>query len=317
MKIVINSLALLFIPVFLFAGYTYAKSNNELMSPEPDSWPFLVEEVLATGEIIIHSGSSAETDLRTISVDLDVNPYPEDRLSSFPELGFGMGGKITLYRAPSYTVMDGKKSTLYRSWVESVGELLNEKNVILGDEDKINFSVDEKLRLNMQIKIIRVARTNVHEFEDIDYDVIEKDDPNLDQGKTRIERYGQVGEKKFTYEVVREDGEQISKTLVGTEITKDSVDEILIIGTKITSYGTGTASWYIETSRLIAACNFLPKGTKVRVVNLSNGKSVIVECVGGGMRGDRIIDLSTGAFKALGASLGQGLIKSVRLEKVF
>jgi len=317
MKIIMNLLALLFIPVFLFAGYSYAKSNNDSLSPEPDSWPFLLEEILPTGEIVTYSGSSSETDLRTISVDLNVNPYPEDRMFAFPEIGFEMGGKITLHRAPSYIVVDGKKSTLYRSWATSVGELLLEKNVALGDEDKINFSVDENLTLGMNIKIIRVARTNVHEYEDIDFDVIKRDDPNLDQGKTRVERAGKTGEKKFTYEVIREDGEQISKTLVSTEIVSKPIDKILIVGTKITSYGTGIASWYIETSRMIAACNFLPKGTKVRVVNLHNGKSVIVECVGGGMRGDRIIDLSSGAFEALGASLGQGVISQVRLEKVF
>jgi len=39
--------------------------------------------------------------------------------------------------------------------------------------------------------------------------------------------------------------------------------------------------------------------------------------VGGGLRSDRIIDLSTAAFQALGASLGQGVIGSVRLEKVY
>ncbi len=232
MKIIINLLALLFIPVFLFAGYSYAKSNNDLLSPEPDSWPFLVEEVLPTGEVIVHSGSSTEIDLRTISVDLDVNPFPEDRLTSFPELGFEMGGKITLHRASSYTVVDGKKSTLYRSWTTTVGELLLEKNVALGDEDKINFSEDENLTLGMSIKIIRVARTNVHEYEDIDFDVVEKDDPNLDQGKTRVERAGERGEKKFTYEVIREDGEQISKTLVSTEIVSEPVDKILIVGIK-------------------------------------------------------------------------------------
>jgi len=67
---------------------------------------------------------------------------------------------------------------------------------------------------------------------------------------------------------------------------------------------------------LIAASNIVPRGTKVRVVNLYNGKSVDVLIVGGGLRSDRIIDLSTGAFLALGASLNQGLIKQVRLEKI-
>jgi len=93
--------------------------------------------------------------------------------------------------------------------------------------------------------------------------------------------------------------------------------KIIAVGTKIISYGTGVASYYIKSNEMIAACNFLPRGTKVRVVNLNNGKDVVVTIVGGGLRSDRIIDLSTGAFQALGASLGQGIIRRVRLEKVY
>jgi rare lipoprotein A (peptidoglycan hydrolase) len=56
----------------------------------------------------------------------------------------------------------------------------------------------------------------------------------------------------------------------------------------------------------------------VRVVNLANGKSVEITTSGGGIKtSGRIVDLSTSAFQALGATLGQGTIKNVRLEKVY
>ena len=272
MKIIVNLLALLFIPVFLFAGYTYAKSNNEPMSPEPDSWPFLVEEILPTGEKIVHSGSSAEVDLRTISIDLDVNPYLEDRLSSFPELGFEMGGKITLHRAPSYTVVDGKKSMLYRSWAESVGELLIEKGVALGDEDKINFSADEALTLDILIKIIRVARTKLVEKESIDFKVIEKEDPNLERGKTRIEQHGERGIREIAYEVIREDGEETSRTLISNEITKEAINTIKYYGTKITVLSSvkGYATLTNAYSNGVVSANY-GRGTLLRITNLANG----------------------------------------------
>lgn len=86
----------------------------------------------------------------------------------------------------------------------------------------------------------------------------------------------------------------------------------------------GIASWYGEDSStasgesfrpdgLTAAHRSLPFGTKVRVTNLNNGRSVIVRINDRGpfIRG-RIIDLSTGAARVLGM-LGTG-IAPVRVE---
>ena len=78
---------------------------------------------------------------------------------------------------------------------------------------------------------------------------------------------------------------------------------------------TGVASWYgeeyhgretasgevFDMYKLTAAHNKLPFGTRVRVINLKNGKSVIVKINDRGpfVRG-RIIDLSYAAAKKIG-----------------
>ena len=74
----------------------------------------------------------------------------------------------------------------------------------------------------------------------------------------------------------------------------------------------GEAAWYAPggitasgepnaAGALTAAHQNLPFGTKVRVVNLANGKSVVVRVNDrGGFSGNRIIDLSRAAAEALG-----------------
>lgn len=84
---------------------------------------------------------------------------------------------------------------------------------------------------------------------------------------------------------------------------------------------TGTASWYgrphhgrttasgepFDMNALTAAHRTLPLGTRVRVTNLGNGRVVDVRINDRGpTRTDRIIDLSYGAARALGA-VGEGL----------
>ena len=54
----------------------------------------------------------------------------------------GIGGKITVLRAPVYTIYDGKNKLELRSWQKTVGALFAEKNIELADEDKVNFPLD-------------------------------------------------------------------------------------------------------------------------------------------------------------------------------
>lgn len=86
---------------------------------------------------------------------------------------------------------------------------------------------------------------------------------------------------------------------------------------------TGTASWYggqfhgrqtangekYDMNSLTAAHKTLPFGTKVRVTNRANGKSVVVRVNDRGpYAGDRILDLSRGAAAKVGM-LRSGIAK--------
>lgn len=68
--------------------------------------------------------------------------------------------------------------------------------------------------------------------------------------------------------------------------------------------GAGLASWYRAPGNgLTAAHRFLPMGTRLRVVNQTNGRSVVVRITDRGpfVRG-RVIDLSRGAARAIGVT---------------
>ncbi|HLX98849.1 MAG TPA: septal ring lytic transglycosylase RlpA family protein [Roseiarcus sp.] len=79
---------------------------------------------------------------------------------------------------------------------------------------------------------------------------------------------------------------------------------------------SGIASYYQNPhySGLIAAHKTLPFGTRVKVLNLDNGRSAIVRIVDRGpfIRG-RIIDVSSAAASALG--FRQAGLAHVRLER--
>ena len=282
--------------------------------------PFVVEVVETDGSISKeYKGVSANSDPFKISEDLGAGPFVEDRFKAFPDIKMDIGSKITLYRAPVIKIKDGKRSKTVRSWTKTIGELFAEEKVEIGKDDKVNFTNDTAVENNMEIAITRVAITTVIEKEAIEFTTVKKPNPNVEKGNKKTLQAGSNGTKDKYYLVRREDGDEVSRKLTKTEIAEEPTDEIIEYGTKIVVYGTGKATWYVTTSEMIAAHNSLPRGTKVNVVNVSNGKSVVVTIKGGGIYHDDnvIIDLSTAAFQGLGASLGTGKLTNIRVEKYY
>lgn len=316
-KLLIGIIATLALITTVFAS----SDNIAKTTPEPKKMdrPYIVDVLDKTGnETGEFRGVSSETDPFLISKELGAQPFAEDRFSSFPDMNMGIGSKITLNRAPDYVIKDGKKEKTVRSWVTTVEELLNENKIEIGQDDKVNFANDTELEDGMKVVITRVAITTVVEHEPIAYNVVKKSNPNYEKDYKKILTSGVNGIRDKYYLVRREDGEEVSRKFIKNETAQAPVDEILEVGTKVVVYGSGEASWYIKTGDMIGACNIVPRGTKLHVVNLANGKSIDITSSGGGIGiSGRIVDLSTGAFQALGASLGQGTIKNVRVEKYY
>ena len=69
-----------------------------------------------------------------------------------------------------------------------------------------------------------------------------------------------------------------------------------------------------DKNKLTAASNHFKLGTKLKITNLENGKSVIVKVNDTGAFKDKNIDLSEGAFKRI-ADLKKGRI-NIRVNKI-
>ena len=71
---------------------------------------------------------------------------------------------------------------------------------------------------------------------------------------------------------------------------------------------SGKAAYCMHTPKLVTASRYEPRGSVLLVTNPETGKSVKVTVIDRGpFNGNRILDLSTGAFKALFGGLGRGV----------
>lgn len=259
-------------------------------------------------------GSVTERTVSSQLAALRVPIDPNDRISAFPDPALGLGSQLTVRRASRLTIEDAGEQREITTWRATVGAVLAEAQIAVGDKDEVNIDKEDTIVDKMTIEITRVAETEIAETEGISFRTVTTDDPAMERGERRTVTRGQAGVRTKTYRVRRENGVQVEKTLLSSEVTREPTTEQITIGTHVTLYGNGIATWYDLRHGYGAASNTLPYGTRVRVVNTANGKSVDVTIDDHGIQGRAIIDLDAEAFEEI-ASLGQG-VASVRLEKI-
>lgn len=262
-------------------------------------------------------GKISDHSVQAIFDSRSIRIVPEDVVKVFPDPSLGIGSKITIFRSTPIKIADANDPPQnYHTWTKTVDELLKEKIITIGKDDVIEPRIETALEPNLEIKITRVKFTEIKEEEKIPFKTLTKDDPDRLKGEQAIEQEGQEGKKEKYYEVRRENGKAVAKKLTREVIAREATDRVIIRGVKEPSkqnYGEGLATWYDWISGMTAAHNSLKYGTKVRVTNTKNNKTVVVTIVDHGIKGRAIIDLSKEAFKEL-APLGQGVVQ-VKIEE--
>ncbi|NOU98333.1 DUF348 domain-containing protein [Paenibacillus sp. LMG 31456] len=155
-----------------------------------------------------------------------------DRLSA--ELGTKLksGDRIAIDHAqPVQLTADGETKTLY-TVAKTVGTVLNELKVPVGELDKVSPAIDADLTENRAIQIVRVKKETEEVSESIAFDVEKKNDPQLVKGKEQIVQEGQEGLLLKTKEKLFEDGKLVSEQVVDEKVKSESINKIVAIGTK-------------------------------------------------------------------------------------
>lgn len=150
----------------------------------------------------------------------------------------------------------------------------------------------------------------------------EVSDASLEKGKTRIKTKGVNGLKRTTYEVTTENGKEVNRTVLSEEIVKNSVTQVVAVGTKAksskktvktsggkslnyskkltvtatayTSSGGKTASGKAAQYGVIAVDpKVIPLGTKLYVESTDDGKTwkygyCVAGDTGGAIKGNKI-----------------------------
>jgi uncharacterized protein YabE (DUF348 family) len=188
-----------------------------------------------------------------------------------------------------------------------VAGLLESLDIVLDGQDQVTPAPSTPLSRGMLIRVVNVEIERVVESQEIPYSTETQESNEYMQGVRKVVRPGVPGLVNRTFEVRRENGQEVARTEVDSRQVRPPVKELVVVGTRPPSSESGVASWYHRVG-MVAAHKTLPMGTEVHVTNVANGRTVTVIINDRGPYIDgRIIDLSDDAFARL-ASLGTGTV---------
>lgn len=124
----------------------------------------------------------------------------------------------------------------------TVDAILKEQGIVLNELDRVEPAMTETAEPNQKITITRVEKKLVEEPQLIPFNEVTRKDDSLAQGQKKVIQEGAEGKAVQQYEVVYENGTEVSKQLVDTKIIQAKKDRVVAIGT-LTTVSRGGATF--------------------------------------------------------------------------
>lgn len=132
---------------------------------------------------------------------------------------------------PVKLVVGGKAQQVWTTST-TVADLLKQQKVSLGEIDRVTPAKTAKISGKTQVEVIRVEKVTDVVEEETPFAVVNRNDSGLTKGKERVVQEGKKGKLEKRFEVVVENGKEVSRKLISEKTLTDSSDKIVAVGTK-------------------------------------------------------------------------------------
>lgn len=149
------------------------------------------------------------------------------------------GGDIVLTGALERMVIDrahevtlvfyGETTTLY-THVDTVGELLTERDIVPGSDDTLSVAAEAPIVAGMTIELWRNGKQTATVDEDVAFTTREIRDADKPAGYKEVQTKGVNGQRKVTYEIEMRNGVEVNRHEINSVETKPAVQEVVVIG---------------------------------------------------------------------------------------
>jgi uncharacterized protein YabE (DUF348 family) len=180
-----------------------------------------------------------------------------------PSLGSAVnaGLHISIARSKPVLITADGRTVRTRTRGKTVGDALTELGVPVAGSDRVTPAMADALTDNLAVRVVRVRQTTLVEREPIPYEAISVPDDNLEIDHQQMTQVGADGEFRRRFQLVYEDGQEITRTLTDAWVAAEPI-------TQVVAYGRMVVPRPIETER-----GTLMYWRKVRMYATSYSKS--------------------------------------------
>ena len=136
----------------------------------------------------------------------------------------------------------GKKATSYTQ-AQTIGEMLAEKHIKMSANDIIIPNKDTKIARGMNVRLYRNGTQTVTVDEDIQFETEQIKDVNRDKGYKEIQTKGVNGKRTVTYEINVQNGVEVSRREINSNIIQQPVKQVEVVGTKVSLPAGSHEDW--------------------------------------------------------------------------
>ena len=176
---------------------------------------------------------TTEKRVKDILEEANIEVTEHDEISHSLDTEVGADHKIDIQKAFQLTLVDGLKERQVWSTSTTVANFLKQQGITLGEYDRVGKSMEEVIAPEDRIAVVRVEKVTDVVEESIDFAIEKKNDSSLLKGKEKVVTTGEKGTVARTYEVVKENGQVVSKTLQSEKVVQEPKKQIVAVGTKV------------------------------------------------------------------------------------
>ncbi len=188
--------------------------------------------------------------------DAGIELYEEDqtRLTQSTDIiGDGAGLQLIVDRAtPLVLDLYGSKTNT-RTQGETVGDMLKEKAIELGEHGRVSVALNTPIVADMQVRVWREGKQTITVDEAVSFGVEQIKDADRLVGYKAVKTPGVRGERTVTYEINIRGGVEVARTEIASIVTKKPVKQVEIVGSKphqLPYTGGGTKTEWLAASNI-------------------------------------------------------------------
>ncbi len=208
--------------------------------------------------------------------EIDVKVSEHDKVSPAPEEKIDENMTVSIQQAYEFTLVDEGQKKKYWTTSATIEEFLKNENIKLNEFDRLEGNEKDVVNPNSTVQIVRVEKSSDVVEEEATFKTETRSDDSLLKGHEKIVQKGEKGKVSREFEVVKEDGKEISRKMIAEKIVKKPQSKIVAVGTKVMVASVApekAAAKNVTASTSAPAAKATPVKTK-QVAAASKPKSV-------------------------------------------